>query len=161
MSQLKLRAAYGESGNFAPFGAIYTPLVPAIFNGTTGSLIGVTRGNSRLEPERQKELELGIDFGILNNRITFEGTYYIKKTDNLILKIEIPRSSGFTDSWKNAAAIRNRGIELQMNAIPVAGKACIQGLPAPPIVRPRQNQICYRPRSLARWPRAVFPAGVV
>lgn len=122
VSQLKLRAAYGESGNFAPFGAIYTPLVPAIFNGTTGSLIGVTRGNSRLEPERQKELELGIDFGILNNRITFEGTYYIKKTDNLILKIEIPRSSGFTDSWRNAAAIRNRGIELQMNAIPVAGK---------------------------------------
>ena len=43
-SQLKVRAAYGESGNFAPFGAIYTPLVPINFNGTTGSIVDVTRG---------------------------------------------------------------------------------------------------------------------
>ena len=46
VNQLKLRAAYGQSGNFAPFGAIYSPLVPAIFNGNTGSLVGLTRGNA-------------------------------------------------------------------------------------------------------------------
>ncbi len=57
VSQLKLRVAYGEAGNFAQFGAIYTPLVPAIFNGTTGSLIGIDQGSDILEPERQKETE--------------------------------------------------------------------------------------------------------
>ena len=122
ISQLKLRAAYGESGNFAQFGAIYTPLVPAIFNGTTGSLIGINQGNDKLEPERQKELELGLDFGVLNNRITFEGTYYIKKANNLILLINVPTSSGFNFAWKNVAAIRNRGIELGLNAVPIDGK---------------------------------------
>jgi outer membrane receptor protein involved in Fe transport len=121
VSQLKLRAAYGESGNFAPFGAIYTPLVPAIYNGTTGSLIGTIQGNDQLEPERQKELEFGIDFGLLKNRISFEGTYYIKKANNLILLIQAPTSSGFSNAYKNVAAIRNRGVELALNLKPVTG----------------------------------------
>ncbi|MFN2439695.1 MAG: TonB-dependent receptor domain-containing protein, partial [Chitinophagaceae bacterium] len=43
INQIKLRAAYGQSGNFAPFGAIYSPLVPAIFNGNTGSIITLSR----------------------------------------------------------------------------------------------------------------------
>ena len=64
VSQLKIRAAYGQSGNFAPFGAIYSPLVPAVFNGTTGSVIGLIRGNQLLKPERQKELEAGLDVGV-------------------------------------------------------------------------------------------------
>jgi TonB-linked SusC/RagA family outer membrane protein len=53
ISQLKLRVAYGQSGNFAPFGAIYPPLVSAVFNGTTGSQITTVRGNEQLEPEKK------------------------------------------------------------------------------------------------------------
>jgi len=119
VNQLKLRIAYGQAGNFAPFGAIYTPLVPVIFNGSTGSLIGLTQGNQNLGPEKQKELEFGLDAGILKNRVTFEGTYYIRTVDDLLLNVEIPASSGFTLAWKNVAAIRNKGVELGLNAIPV------------------------------------------
>jgi TonB-linked SusC/RagA family outer membrane protein len=119
VNQLKLRAAYGEAGNFAPFGAIYTPLVPVIFNGSTGSLIGTTQGNQGLGPERQKELEFGLDFGILKNRVVFEGTYYIRSVDDLLLNVQVPGSSGFALAWKNVAAIRNNGIELSLNALPV------------------------------------------
>jgi len=119
LNQLKLRAAYGQAGNFAPFGAIYTPLVPVIFNGSTGSLIGLTQGNQSLGPERQKELEFGLDFGILKNRVTFEGTYYIRTVDDLLLNVQVPASSGFSLAWKNVAAIRNNGIELGLNALPV------------------------------------------
>jgi TonB-linked SusC/RagA family outer membrane protein len=118
VNQLKLRAAYGEAGNFAPFGAIYTSLVPVILNGSTGSLIDLTQGNVDLGPERQKELEFGLDLGILKNRITFEGTYYIKKVDDLLLNVQVPTSTGFSLAWKNVAAIRNKGIELGLNAIP-------------------------------------------
>ncbi|HYH14465.1 MAG TPA: TonB-dependent receptor, partial [Flavisolibacter sp.] len=122
LSQLKLRSAYGESGNFAPFGAIYSPLIPVGFGGTTGSLIELTRGNPNLEPERQKELELGADIGVFNNRATLEFTYYRKIVEDLILKADVALSSGFSDYWLNVADIRNKGLEIALNATPVDNK---------------------------------------
>jgi hypothetical protein len=115
---LKLRAAYGQSGNFAPFGAIYTPLPPVVFNGTTGSLIDITRGNESIGPERQSELETGVDLGFLRNRFTLELTYYTKNVDDLLLNVQVPTSSGFTYAWKNVATIKNHGVEIGFNAIP-------------------------------------------
>jgi TonB-linked SusC/RagA family outer membrane protein len=120
VSQLKLRVAYGQSGNFAPFGAIYTPLVSAVFNGTTGSQITTVRGNEQLEPETQKELEAGLDVGILKNRVTLEFTYYKKDVQDLLLNVVVPTSSGFSTSWKNVAEIENRGYEVALNAVPVS-----------------------------------------
>jgi TonB-linked SusC/RagA family outer membrane protein len=119
ISQLKLRAAYGQSGNFAPFGAIYTPLVPAVFNGTTGSVIGLVQGNETLSPEKQSELETGTDIGLLGNRINLEFTYYRKKVEGLLLNVQIPSSSGFTTAWKNVATIQNKGVEVGLNVIPI------------------------------------------
>ncbi|WP_226998929.1 SusC/RagA family TonB-linked outer membrane protein [Flavisolibacter tropicus] len=116
ISQIKLRGAYGESGNFAPFGAIYSPLVSVGYGGTTGSLINITRGNTNLKPETQKELEMGTDIGAWNNRVTLEFTYYRKIVDDLILKADVALSSGFQDYWQNVAKIRNTGIEIALNA---------------------------------------------
>ncbi len=123
VSQLKLRSAYGQSGNFAPFGAIYSPLVPSIFTGTTGSVVGLIRGNPALEPERQKELELGFDAGFLNNRISLEVTYYTKDVEDLILQVVVPLSSGYSTYWQNVAAIQNKGIEIGLNTSPVVSKS--------------------------------------
>jgi TonB-linked SusC/RagA family outer membrane protein len=122
ISQLKLRAAYGQSGNFAPFGAIYSPLVPAVFNGNTGSVIALNRGNELLEPERQKELETGLDISVFKNRLGLEFTYYKKDVEDLILNVVVPSSSGFSTAWKNVAAIENKGIEIALNATPVVNK---------------------------------------
>lgn len=119
VSQLKLRVAYGQSGNFAPFGAIYTPMVAAVFNGTTGSLITTARGNEKLQPETQKELETGLDIGILSNRVTLEFTYYKKDVQDLLLNVVVPTSSGFSTNWRNVAEIENRGYEVALNAVPV------------------------------------------
>jgi TonB-dependent starch-binding outer membrane protein SusC len=120
ISQLKLRVAYGQSGNFAPFGAIYTPLLPALISGSTGSLITTTRGNTDLQPERQKELETGVDLGLFNNRLGIEATYYNKDVEDLILDVVVPLSSGFEKHWRNVAAIENRGFEIAVNATPVS-----------------------------------------
>jgi TonB-linked SusC/RagA family outer membrane protein len=122
ISQLKLRTAYGESGNFAPFGAIYSPLITAGYNNTTGSLISLTRGNGALQPERQKELELGFDMGILKNRVSIEATYYKKNVEDLILRANVPLSTGFSSAWLNVAAIENKGVEIAVNATPVITK---------------------------------------
>ncbi|AEV99114.1 SusC/RagA family TonB-linked outer membrane protein [Niastella koreensis] len=122
LSLLKVRGAYGEAGNFAPFGAIYSPLVPINFNGTTGSIVDVTRGDANLKPEKQKELELGLDAGVLNNRISVEFTWYKKDVEDLILKVQVPTSTGFSTGWQNVAAIQNHGVEIGLNAVPVLTK---------------------------------------
>jgi TonB-linked SusC/RagA family outer membrane protein len=119
ISQLKIRAAYGQSGNFAPFGAIYTPLTPLIYNGAPGSFISLTQGNELLGPEKQSEFETGVDAGFLRNRITLELSYYSKKVEDLLLNVQIPTSTGFTFAWENVAAIENKGIEIGLSAIPI------------------------------------------
>lgn len=119
-SQFKLRAAYGEAGNFPPFGALFTSYNTFSTDGLLGiSLIGV-RGDRNLESERQKELEFGTDVSFFNNRLNFSATYYIKTIENLILQAALEPSSGFTSEFVNAGELRNRGIELTLDAVPVA-----------------------------------------
>ena len=119
INQLKLRAAYGQSGNFAPFGATYTALGPSVFNGTTGSLILTTRGNNNLKPEKQVEFETGVDAGFFHNRLSAELTYYRKRVEDLILNVQVPSSSGFTLAWGNLATIQNKGVELGFTGVPI------------------------------------------
>jgi TonB-dependent starch-binding outer membrane protein SusC len=114
---LKLRIAYGQSGNFPRFGATFTPLVPTNFAGTTGSLIGTIRGNRNLGPEKQTELEGGFDLGILDNKLVLDFTVYQKNIDDLVLDVEVPTSSGFNRQWTNVGQINNWGIEAGLAAI--------------------------------------------
>lgn len=122
ISQLKVRVAYGQAGNFAPFSALYSPLVPAVFNGSTGSEITITRGNETLGPEKQKEFETGFDLGVLHDRINFSFTWYDKQVEDLLLNVAVPNSSGFTTAWKNVAAVENKGIEISLAATPIVSK---------------------------------------
>ncbi len=119
-NQFKLRTAYGEAGNFPPFGALFTSYNAFSTDGLLGiSLIGV-KGDKDLKSERQKELEFGTDLGFFNNRLTFSATYYIKTVDDLILQASLEPSSGFTTQFVNAGSLENKGIELSLNATPVA-----------------------------------------
>ncbi len=119
ISQLKLRGAFGQSGNFGVFGATYTALNPLIIDGGTGSAVGLISGNTTIGPERQTEIEAGFDLGLLENKIGLEFTYYIKNIKDLILLIDVPGSSGFSDAWRNAADLSNKGVEIALNASPV------------------------------------------
>ncbi|MCB0527109.1 MAG: SusC/RagA family TonB-linked outer membrane protein [Saprospiraceae bacterium] len=122
ISQLKLRGAFGQSGNFGPFGATYTPLNPIIIDGSTGSIIGITLGNTTIGPERQTEIEMGFDLGFVQNRYNFEFTYYLKNIDDLILQVNTPSSSGFTTAWRNAADLENKGFEIALDLNPVRNR---------------------------------------
>ncbi|WP_244526711.1 SusC/RagA family TonB-linked outer membrane protein [Pseudozobellia thermophila] len=117
--QFKLRIAYGEAGNFPPFGALFTSYNAFSTDGTLGiSLIGV-RGDADLESERQKELEFGTDLSFFDRRLNLSATYYIKNIDNLILQAALEPSTGFTQQFVNAGELQNKGIELSLDAIPV------------------------------------------
>ena len=120
VDQLKLRIAYGEAGNFAAFGSLFTSFNSTLIGGIGGtgvngiSLTGVL-GNSTIEPERQKELELGFDFRFLKNKVGLEFTYYTKKVDKLILNAANEPSSGFGTEVVNAGSLENKGIEVALN----------------------------------------------
>ncbi|GEQ85153.1 SusC/RagA family TonB-linked outer membrane protein [Patiriisocius marinistellae] len=116
--QFKLRAAYGEAGNFPPSGALFTSYNAFSTDGVLGiSLIGI-RGDGDLKSERQKELEFGSDLEFFNGRLNFSGTYYIKTVDDLILQSALPPSSGYTSEFVNAGELQNKGIELSLSATP-------------------------------------------
>ncbi len=112
LSLVKLRAAYGESGNFPANFSIFTPLNAVVIGGATGSLITTAAGNDELGPERQREIEAGIDIGLVNDRVVLEMTYYNKTINDFLLQVAQPPSSGFSTRWANAGNLKNQGIEI-------------------------------------------------
>ena len=125
ISQLKVRAAYGESGGVPTPDPVdlqqpaFTIFEGANIDGNAGSLIGRTRGNSEIRPERSKEFETGLDLGFFNNTITLQATYYNRLVDDLILRAEVPTSSGFGFRNINGGRLRNQGVELGIEASPI------------------------------------------
>jgi hypothetical protein len=80
------------------------------------------KGNPDVAPERQKELEFGFDIGALNNKVSFDFTYYIKTVEDLLLRAEVPTSSGQVTQVLNAADMENKGIELGLNVNVISNK---------------------------------------
>ena len=114
ISQLKLRAAYGESGNSANFGATFTSLNQVSIGGNGGSTIGGLQGDPNIDPETSAELELGIDARLFD-KVNVELTYYNRTVDDLILSRVLPTSSGFGTETTNLADLKNNGVELGIN----------------------------------------------
>lgn len=117
VSQFKVRVAYGQAGNFAPFGNKFTSLNGVLINASAGSLIGTSRGDENIEPERQEEIETGFDIGFLENRLSANFTYYRKNVTDLLLTVQVPTSSGFATQLINGADLVNQGIEVGIDAL--------------------------------------------
>lgn len=116
VNELKLRASYGMTGNFNIGDYPYMSNIGTrdyVFNGTLGSgRVMTTLGNPILGWERMRELNVGIDFNFLNNRINLTADFYNRNTEDLLLNVEIPQSSGFETVTENRGDVRNRGLEL-------------------------------------------------
>ncbi|MCW5925030.1 MAG: SusC/RagA family TonB-linked outer membrane protein [Saprospiraceae bacterium] len=122
VSQAKLRVAYGQSGRFSNFNDRFNPMVGSFIGNSSGLFTDPQRGNTRVGPERQKELEFGTDLGFFKNRIVLDVTYYIKDIDDLLLRAQVPQSTGYTTQVVNAGGLRNKGIEIGLDAAAVRGK---------------------------------------
>ncbi len=122
INSLKLRAAFGQSGNVPPYGSKFTQLIGSNTGGFPGSLIDNQLGNPDIRPEKQSEFETGIDIAILDGRVSLEATYYNKKINDLLLRRAPSPSTGFTAEWANAGDLRNRGIELGLSLVPINTK---------------------------------------
>jgi len=119
-TNFKLRAAYGQSANFPVFESRFTTFVGSNVSTIQGSIVNIQGGDAEIKPERQTELEGGIDFSVLNSKLNFEITFYNKKIFDFLMLRTVEPSSGFTTKWVNAGDLRNQGVEISMNARPVS-----------------------------------------
>ena len=113
VSALKLRAAYGQSGQQPDAFVALRTFNPAPGPGGAGTVSPANLGNPDLGPERGSEIELGFDAGLLDDRVGVEFTYYNQRTTDAILLRDIAPSTGFSGSqFVNAGEIKNTGVEL-------------------------------------------------
>jgi TonB-dependent starch-binding outer membrane protein SusC len=118
-SEVKIRAAYGETGNQPLFGQKFTNLNTPQLGGQQGVTVSTTSGFSEVEPERLQEFEGGIDGEALTGRFTWELTGFVRNTTNLLLQRVPAPSSGFTSQIFNGGEIENRGIEAAVGYAPI------------------------------------------
>jgi len=118
----KVRAAYGQAGNFPAYGSKFTSLAVSNITGLPGSVVNIQKGEPDIKPERQTEFETGIDFTVLKGRLSMELTYYNKNIYDFLLLNTLPSSSGYTTQWVNAGDLRNNGVEIGLTATPVMTK---------------------------------------
>lgn len=128
ISDLKLRASWGKNGNSnIPTGATETYFV-SDYNGTSYSIAGnktgslpsgyrkVQTGNEDLKWETTTQADIGIDFGLLNQRVTGSIDYYHKYTDGMLFNPPYLGTIGEGGyQWINAADMTNNGIELEIS----------------------------------------------
>ncbi|PXW10754.1 TonB-linked SusC/RagA family outer membrane protein [Chryseobacterium sp. CBTAP 102] len=120
ISELKLRGSYGEVGNdrtdsYYMYKSTYT----LGYNNAQepGILFGFL-ADPTITWEANKQTDVGIDFGFLNNRITGSLEYYNRVTEDLIFPVPVPVSSGVPDNTisRNVGTMYNRGFEFSINA---------------------------------------------
>jgi TonB-dependent starch-binding outer membrane protein SusC len=129
ISNLKIRASYGESGNdnlgndYASIATIGNAnyvygSTPAIGIGQTPNVLA----NPDLKWEKSKTYDFGLDFGILRNRITGSFDYYNKLNTDLLLNVQVPAVTGFTSYLTNVGSVRNIGEEFELTSRNMVGK---------------------------------------
>ena len=122
VEELKIRAAYGQSGNQPLFGQKFTPLsaieniagLPGLVVPPAGSV-----GSISLRPERQHELEGGADVTFAGGRGSLELTGFRKDISDLLLQRTLAPSSGFAIENFNGGKLRTTGAEVAINLVPV------------------------------------------
>ena len=126
VDELKIRSAWGQAGKAPnPFTAdrAFEPTVTVVSDVGVNQLSTASYGNPDLKAETGSELEMGFDASFLEGRAALEFTYYNKKTNDALIQVPDPPSSGFSGShFVNIGEIANSGLELLLTGTPVYGR---------------------------------------
>jgi TonB-dependent starch-binding outer membrane protein SusC len=120
LDQLKLRMAYGASGNEPTFGVRFTPLSVANIEGSPNLAINGGIGSADLRPERVTEIEGGFDATLFQQRAQFGFTMYRRNITELLLSRVLAPSTGYTVETFNGGSMRSSGIEMSLQGTPVS-----------------------------------------
>lgn len=120
LSQLRLRTAFGQSGN-SPGSNDALPFFVAananVADAGTAAIIFSAVGNPDLKPERAAEVEAGMDIDLFDNRATVTLTGYKKKTRDALIQRILPPSAGVSASrFENLGSVQNSGFEASLRA---------------------------------------------
>ncbi len=122
MNNLKLRGSYGQVGS-DDLGGYYlyqTFYDTGYKNGTeAGVKQSLVLGNDEIQWESNNNMDIALEFGVLKNRISGSVEYFNRYTDNLLFKVPLAISSGLTSQNRNFGSLYNRGIEVQLDFVPV------------------------------------------
>lgn len=128
-NDLKLRFSYGVTGNSGGIGAYTSKLIFGITgtynnNGVQDNSYGPVQGsNPDLQWEEVATTNVGLDFTILKNKVSGSLDWYDKKTTGMLFNYRVSSSLVPGGSiWANGGSISNKGLELSLNATPVATK---------------------------------------
>jgi TonB-dependent starch-binding outer membrane protein SusC len=117
---LRLRIAYGESGNQPRYGQKFTPVAGQNnLQGAPGLILRGVLGNPDIRPERQREFDLGLDYVGFGDRVVLETSVYQKTIRDLLLERFVGPSTGFTREFFNGGVLRNQGVEAMLQLTPV------------------------------------------
>lgn len=125
MSDLKIRASYGATGN-QEIGVYQSLSTLTSVNYLLGDQI-VTGfmperiANNDLGWETTYQLDIGLDVGLFENRVLLTLDGYHKRTEDLLLNVEIPWTSGYSTSLQNFGSVENKGVELSINTVNFEG----------------------------------------
>ena len=119
MDNLKIRAAWGVSGNAAIDPYMTMATVSSTTPGAATALIPMSMENPELSWETTRSFDLGLDFGFLGNRINGTIDYYWTNTDDLLYMRSAPPSSVFQSIISNVGESKGQGIEIALNALAV------------------------------------------
>lgn len=127
ISNLKLRASYGEAGNqnigLFQYQASYTTGKRSsnygyVFGQDKTYIDGMVQSflpNPNLKWETSKQTDIGIDLGFFNNKLMLTADYYIKKSSDFLLEIQMPAQTGFAKATRNVGSVKNNGFEFSVD----------------------------------------------
>lgn len=113
----QLESVFLAGGTFADGG--WGGFNNAVQNGQSALFRSAAAGNPLISTERTKEWEYGVDIGLFRDRADLAYTRYTSRSKDVIFAAPTPPSTGFTSQARNAAEIRNRGVEIALNTRPI------------------------------------------
>lgn len=121
MSQMKIRASYGVTGN-TEIGsyqslARFSPTLAVIGGSQVNAVRPTGVANQNLSWESTQQTNVGLDIGFWNNRLNFTADYYYKLTEDLLYSVPLPQYSGYSSSLQNVGSLENKGWEFALNTI--------------------------------------------
>ena len=109
-----LESYYAKTAISGGFGSTTFP-----FGTVPGYSLDNRIGSATLKPEITTAFEVGAELGLLKGRATVDVSYYENKSENQILSLLIPASTGFTSKVSNVGVVNNKGLELGLRGTPV------------------------------------------
>jgi TonB-linked SusC/RagA family outer membrane protein len=119
-NDLKLRVSYGVLGNsngLGDFEAVPSFSASRQYLGTAGQVLNLA--NDQITWERSKQTNIGVDYAILNNRISGAIDFFRNDTGDQLFNTPLPIESGFSSIRGNVGEVRSEGIELEIQSVNV------------------------------------------